>query len=252
MARMWTTAAVLAAFWLGASCSSAHSAELTVYTEHYPPYNFIGEDGTVEGVSTERVRKVLDAAGLDYEIVLLPWSRAILFSTSRDNTLIYTITRTPARENTYDWLVPLADTNFYLYARADDYRTFTTEALQAGEYSAACVSGDLSCDVLDGLGIPSDNITVISDSGTGDFRLVMAGRADVYVSNQAVNPQLRQSEGFHPHATKPVYRVGGGIGFYLAAGKQVSPALRQQIRAAYEKLEQAGEYQKVGDEELAR
>jgi polar amino acid transport system substrate-binding protein len=228
----------------------ARAEDIVVYTEHYPPYNHENDKGEVVGLATKRVRQVLDAAGISYEIRLVPWSRAELYATTRDNTLIYSITRTPGREADYDWLVPLADTNFYLYARADEYRTFTTEGLRAGEFSAACVSGDLSCDVLDGLGIPSGNVTVISDSSTGDFRLVMAGRADVYVSNRAVNPQLRQSEGFHPHATKPVYRVGGGIGFYLAAGKQMPPRQRATIRQAYERLLETGQYQRVSDEEI--
>lgn len=251
MARMWTTAAVLAAFWLGASCSTAHSAELTVYTEHYPPYNFIGKDGTVEGVSTARVRKVLDAAGLDYEIVLLPWSRAVLFATSRDNTLIYTITRTPEREVSYDWLVPLAQPHFYLYVRADDYRDITDSDLRAGKYTAACVSGDLSCDILGWAGVPPQNVTTITDSGTGDFRLVLAGRADLYVSSAAANARLRQSEGFRPDVTKPVRAVGGTVGFYLAAGRQVSPEVRKAIRDSYERLLEAGEYNEISAEEVS-
>lgn len=245
----------LMALCVGAAClvPVAHAEQakgVVVYTEHYPPYNHENEKGEVIGLATDRVRQVLDAAGISYEIRVAPWSRAVLNATTRDNTLIYSITRTPGREADYDWLVPLADSNFYLYARSDDYRNFTTQALQAGEYSAACVSGDLSCDVLNGIGIPAKNITMISDSGTGDFRLVLAGRADVYVSNRTVNPELRQSEGFHPQATKPVYRVGGGIAFYLAAGKQVSPELRQHIREAYERLEEAGVYQRVRDEDL--
>lgn len=247
--RFFTLAIILAATFLA---PSAQAGDVIVYTEHYPPYNHEDDTGEVVGLATERVRQILDTAGVSYEIRLVPWSRAVLYAATRDDALIYSITRTPGREAGYDWLAPLADSNFFLYARADDNRRYTSEALRAGEYSAACVSGDLSCDVLRGLGIPSEKITTISDSGTGDFRLVVAGRADVYVSNRTVNPQLRQSEGFRSDVTKPVYRAGGEIGFYLAAGKQVSSELRQRVRAAYEKLHEAGLYKVVSEEEAAR
>ena len=238
----------LAAWLTAMSPSGSFAEDLIVYTENYPPYNYLDGAGEVQGVSTKRVRQVLDAAGLSYSIRLVPWSRAVLYATTRENTLIYTITRTPSREEVYDWIVPLAQPRFHLYARADDFREVTAEALKAGRFTAACVSGDLSCDILTWAGIPDEQITTISDSGTGDFRAVLAGRADLYVSAPAVNGRLRQSEGFRPDVTKPVRPVGDKVGFFLAAGRQIPAELRARIRESYERLVSDGRYQMISAE----
>ncbi|WP_417450868.1 substrate-binding periplasmic protein [Kordiimonas sp.] len=222
--------------------SPTSSAEVTVYTEDYPPYNYVGDDGTIEGIATAKVRQVLDAAGLDYEIRMVPWSRAVLYAGRQDNALIYTITRTPLREEQYDWLVPVATSNFYLYARADDPRPVTPDALRSGMFSAACVTGDLTCDLLATTGIPEERIVYISDSNTGDFRLVVAGRADLYISELAANSRLRHAGGFDLDVTKPTLRLGGKTGFYLASGKHVSPELRSRIRRSYNRLQAQGRY----------
>ena len=81
---------------------------------------------------------------------------------------------------------------------------------------------------------------------------MVAGRADLYISNRTVNPSLRRSEGYRADVTKPVFRIREQLGFYLAAGKQVSPALRQKVRDSYEALLAAGEYEKASEAELGQ
>ena len=55
---------------------SAWAQYLEVVTEQYPPYNY-EEDGQVKGVGTEVVEEVLKEAGIDYNIKVLPWARAL-------------------------------------------------------------------------------------------------------------------------------------------------------------------------------
>lgn len=215
---------------------AATADDIEVYTEEYPPYNYQDENDQVVGLATEKVRQVLDAAGFNYTIKVVPWRRAMHYATSKDNALIYTITRTPKRERKFDWLVPLADSSFFLFVRTEETRAVTPEALKRGDFSAACVSGDLSCDLISWTGIPEENITRVTNNFTGDFRMVIAGRADIYISDLAVDHRLRAQEGFGGDLTRPVMRLGNKAGFYLAAGVQVSEDIRRRVRAAYEAL----------------
>jgi len=219
--------------------------DLVVYTEEYPPYNFTKEDGTVGGLATENVRQVLDASGLSYDIRLVPWSRAVFNANSEPNALIYTLTRTPVREGDYHWLVPLADSNFYLFVRADEIREVTFEALNAGKFTGACVVNDLSCSLLLIAGMPEKNIIRVPDNVTGDFRMVMAGRADIYISDIDVNRRFRLEHGIDISVTRPAMRFRGDAGFYLASGPRLPEIIRARIRAAYEKLSSDGAYQLV-------
>lgn len=236
-------ASLLAAWFLTAApvCGDP----LIIYTENYPPYSYLGESGVVEGLATVKVRQVMDASGIDYEIRLVPWTRAVQYATTQNNSLIFSITRTPGREAKYDWLVPLADSNFYMFVRADEMRPVTEAALKAGKFTGSCVSNDLGCELFSWTGMPPENVIPVSSTETADFRMVIAGRADIYISDLSVNNRLRISHGFDPNLTKPVMRLTGKTGFYLASGKYVPDAIRAKIKLTYDQLTADGLYRIV-------
>lgn len=242
MAKMMVCGMLAVAGALVAHAVRAAEPDLVVYTESYPPYNFMGDDGAVAGSATEKVRQVLDAAGFTYRFRLMPWPRALLFARTEQNALIFSMTRTPAREAQYDWLVPIADADFRVFKHAGDGRPITFEAIRDGQFSGACVSGDLTCDLLRYIGLPEDRLTLVTNNTTGDFRMVAAGRADIYISEASVNRRLRRQEGFAQDLTIPVMRLEGEYGFYLVAGLHVAPAVRQRVRATYERLKREGRY----------
>lgn len=220
----------------------AFAQDVIVYTENYPPFNYLNEEGEVVGLATENVKQVLEAAELSYDIKLLPWARAMQQVEARDNALIYTITRTPNREQQFHWLVPLAPTNFHVFMRAKDDRIVTKEALRAGEFTGSCISTDLTCELLQWIGLPEDKIFPIAKQTTGDFLMVSAGRADIYVSELAVNKHLRIMNGYDPTITKPVMKFEARTGFYIAGGLKLDEDIKERIRKAYGALLDSGSY----------
>ena len=223
---------------------------LVVYTENYPPFSFAGADGAVDGIATAKVRQLLDEADVDYSFRLLPWARTMHFAQTQDNALIFSLTWTPKREPQFDWLAPLAESNFYLHARADDMRLFSPQTIKSGVYTGTCVANDLGCEFFLWAGMPPANIIPINKSITGDFQMVIAGRADLYISDVTVNTRLRLSHGHDPTLTKPVMKLEGKTGFYLAAGLQVPVAVRGKIKAAYATLQSRRSYKIIPAERL--
>lgn len=224
-----------AAFLLLAS-GVARAEPIIIYTENYPPYNLMGPDGEVVGLATEKVHQVMRSSGLDYEIRLVPWVRAVHFTQNSPNSLIYSLTRTPGREQDYEWLVPLAESNFYVFNRENDTREVTIEAIRSGMFTGACVNNDLGCELFKSLGMPEESIRRVADNETADFRMVVAERADLYISDINVNTRLRISENFDPELTKPAMRLAGKTGFYLAGGKMLDAQTRDTVSQAYEAL----------------
>ncbi|WP_108652436.1 substrate-binding periplasmic protein [Dongshaea marina] len=89
------------------SCSlNSHSEELLVVTENWRPYNY-EEFGEVKGLSTEIVKKVLERAGIKYQIKVYPWARAYRMAQEDKSVMIYTIIRIPTREKLFKWVRPL-------------------------------------------------------------------------------------------------------------------------------------------------
>jgi len=79
--------------------SAANAQHLRVVTENWPPYNFFNQNDQIVGSSTEVVRAVLEKAGFSYSIEVYPWARSYSIAQNNSNVLIYTILRTPFREN---------------------------------------------------------------------------------------------------------------------------------------------------------
>lgn len=241
---LWRQYCVIAALVVSMS-PKAWAEPLVVYTENYPPFSFTNTDGIVAGGATANVRQILDVAGVDYTIRLLPWARAMRMAKSDSNALIFSLVRTPKREERFDWLAPLAESGFYLQARADDTRTFTPETIKSGIYTGSCIANDLACEFFLWTGMPTENIVPVHISLTGDFQMVVAGRADLYISDMSVSIALRRARGIDPSLTKPVMKLGGKAGYYLAAGKQVPQEVRDKIKAAHARLVSLGAYNVV-------
>lgn len=80
-----------------------HPQKILIVTEELPPFNYT-VDGRPTGVATELMKEILAQTGLDYEIRFMPWARAYATARSRKNTIIYSIKRTPSREEEFIWL----------------------------------------------------------------------------------------------------------------------------------------------------
>ncbi|WP_262689676.1 substrate-binding periplasmic protein [Kordiimonas aestuarii] len=112
--------------------AEAADDDVTVYTEEFPPYNY-SEQGNAVGLATAKVRQVLGEARLNYKIRVVPWPRAMQRALSEDNAFIFTIARTPEREDTFDWIVPIAKSEFHLYVRKGEAGRATEHAIRVGE-----------------------------------------------------------------------------------------------------------------------
>lgn len=91
----------------------------TLVTEEQPPMNYLDvETGTVRGISTELVRAIMEKAGYDYHIQLMPWNRGFRRALQDKNTCIFTTVRTPSRESQFKWVSPLFSSGWAFYRKA--------------------------------------------------------------------------------------------------------------------------------------
>lgn len=94
---------------LGLLYASLYAQTFTVYTEDLPPYNFLKE-GEVVGSSTQLLKELLARTGHDIDqetIKLVPWARGYHEVKNNKNTIIYSMVRTPERENLFKWVGPI-------------------------------------------------------------------------------------------------------------------------------------------------
>lgn len=103
--------------------------KLQVVTESLPPYQ-IEENDIVYGVTVDKVRTLFDDLGVRPEIQVMPWARAYRTALTKPNTVIFSMVRTPAREDKFHWLGVVAKTKTFLISmghRSDIKITFLSD-----------------------------------------------------------------------------------------------------------------------------
>lgn len=75
----------------------------TIYTSYMQPV--VLDDPERPGLAYEIVTELFKIAGKEYEIIPLPWARAQHMVQNTPESLIFPFSRTPTRENFYEWRV---------------------------------------------------------------------------------------------------------------------------------------------------
>ncbi|WP_231291109.1 MULTISPECIES: ABC transporter substrate-binding protein [unclassified Thioalkalivibrio] len=180
--------ALLAAGMLLAAPLSANS--LTLTTESYPPFNFETEAGDLDGISVRVMDVLLEVAGVDAEIRLLPWSRAYAEAQSEPGTCVFSTTRTPEREDLFTWVGPLVENQWHAFvlegAEVNASSLRDLERYRVGGYRDDAVALH-----VERQGIPVDT----APNDRLNARKLAANRIDVWVSGEHLAPWYARQEG---------------------------------------------------------
>lgn len=94
----------------------SQDAQLKVVTTEYPPYSYTDETGSVSGISTAIVSALPTKLNVDVPIHSYPWSMAYRTALEKKNTLIYSMVRTPEREELFEWVGVIVQGASFLYS----------------------------------------------------------------------------------------------------------------------------------------
>ncbi|WP_082353061.1 substrate-binding periplasmic protein [Pseudoalteromonas sp. R3] len=159
--------------------------QLHVVTEQWVPYNFINQHGEVDGRATQKVREVLDTAGISYEILVFPWTRAMKIAQTQPNTMIYSIFRTSDREAKFEWACPLLrpvkEHLFRLTSREDIQLDSLDDAKR---YITALVRGSVVHEYLLSKGFKGGVNLDVSADPSSLIKKLLAGRVDFLITTE--------------------------------------------------------------------
>jgi polar amino acid transport system substrate-binding protein len=178
-----------AALLLAASAGAA-PPHLFMNTEHTPPSSMM-VDGEVSGFATEKMRVMLQRAGIQSTFMMMPWKRAYLLAQTRNDTCVYSTTRTPEREAQFKWVGPTHANDWTLFGRADRKLKLTTiedaRGMRIGAYN-----GDVRGEALIADGY---NVDVVQNN-ISNPRKLMNDRIDLWVTSLRIGTTLSAEEGY--------------------------------------------------------
>jgi len=220
---------------LAGLCSAAPAVtypHLTITTESAPPSSML-VNGQVTGFTAEKIRLVMDRAGISYEIEMLPWKRAYFLAQTQADTCVYSTTRIPEREAMFKWIGPTHENDWTLFGRADrDYHLATLE--DARNYRIGGALGDVRSESLVAQGYIVDTVS----DRLSNPRKLLVKRIDLWVTSLRVGGALVAENGWGKELV-PVLTFRR-TEQYLACNNGVPDALVAKMNAALRSMQGEG------------
>lgn len=214
---------------------------LTFITEHYPPYNYVDE-GELKGSSVDILKAILQHAGSNIEatdIRVLPWARGYDTTLLTPGTVLFSTTRTSAREDLFQWVGPLAAGRVVLLARKDSNISIENlEALQNGNFSMVVIGEDIGAQKLLEAGVNADRMhTAVNNESA--MNMLVANRVSLWAYGEDVAHWLLRKHGHDPEDFETVYVLSQDP-LYFAVNRETDSAVVELLQQILDDLRAQG------------
>jgi len=226
-----------------ASVMQANAADrtpLTLFTEAYPPLNFM-EGGEITGCATEVVREILRRTGDAGEIRLVSWEEGYKAVSEQPNTALYSTAMTAERKNRFQWVGPIGvlDTNFYArrgsgigIATLDDARKVGAISVVTDYYSEQ----ELRKEEFANLRAFADEETVL--------RKMLDGETQMFVGGNVVMPALLEKAGAKAEDVEAVFTLSTDL-TYVAFSQAVPAAVVDRWQRTLNEMKTDGTFRRI-------
>jgi polar amino acid transport system substrate-binding protein len=182
---------------LSFSAIASEKERFRIVTEEWRPYNYTNELGEIEGLATEKVKRIMAALNIEYSMHSYPWTRLMHVASSQPNTIIFSIFRTPERENRFQWACPLTGpVKAYLYKLKKRQDLQLDKLEQAKKYTIALNRADSVHEILLQQGFEDGKHLELSSEQGASIRKLYSGRVDFIVGSQWQIGESVKAQGF--------------------------------------------------------
>jgi polar amino acid transport system substrate-binding protein len=234
MPAMRTIATLLSS--LALVCGLGNAQPLTILTEDAPPLQFIGTDGQLTGYAVEVVREIQRRVGNKDEIKMLPWARAYQMALTEPNVALFLMSRTGDRNALFQWIGPLVDTEYGLYAKADSPLRLRTLEDAKKLRRIGVYRDDVRDQMLTKAGFT--NLDRVNNN-TANVQKLMSGRIDLYASSSVDYGNEAVEAGFRPADLKLILPFSKSQ-LYVAVSLGTPAPVVNAWEAAFKAMRQDG------------
>jgi polar amino acid transport system substrate-binding protein len=209
--------------------------QLTIITEDYPPYNYLHE-GQITGHAVALLLAASQLAGSPIQradIDVKPWARGYHEVLNGSRSLLFSTSRSPAREHLFKWAGPIVEEHIALVAKKS--RQFQVSSVaQLKTLRFGVVREDVSSHYLQPLGLAPSQIAQ-GNNVVSIARMLQADRIDIWpVAPDTANIILAKVN-LNPDDYEVVAYLKSSA-LHYAFSKDVDDALVAQLQAALDQL----------------
>lgn len=208
-----------------------HAGPLRILTENLPPLNYV-KDGVLVGPNVEMVREIQRRIGSTEEIQVYPWARAYQIALEEENVVLFGVSHTPARENKFKWVGPLATKRDILVARKGSNLVINSLVDAKKVHRIGVLRHDTKEEFLKMHGFT--NLEPVSDERK-NARKLMLGRIDLWVFKKPGLKTVCDLAGVDYDAVEEVFHLRQ-TRVDIAFSRQTPEAVVAQWRAAFDAM----------------
>lgn len=235
-----TVCKLIAGFLFILSSVTVIAEELTVVTEDWPPYNYMTESG-VAGIATDIVKATLAKAEISIQnntIELLPWARAYRQSLDKKNVLIYTILRTPEREELFYWIGPIVPSQPFHFYKHRDSLCRVEHLEDAKKYQIGVLRNSIDEQFLSSHHFPEKSINPIYSQNL-NMKKLLKDHLDLIIDSDETLRMRCDSMNLDYNEFEQLI-VAFEKEYYMALSRHTSTATVTRINQAFNELAQSG------------
>jgi polar amino acid transport system substrate-binding protein len=169
----------------------AQTETLRLVTHSFPPYSFVDPQTKSEvGISTDKIVEMMHRAGLNYTVEQTSWTRAYQLAMHETATCVFTMIRSPERENLFEWIGPIYQDEWVFFGRSSDTRVFKNledlRPYRMGSYKSS----------QSGIELQEAGYKVeFANDNADNFRLLINGRIDYWMTAETFGDYIAQTQG---------------------------------------------------------
>ena len=225
----------------------ANDAKIKVYTETYPPFN-MEQNGILTGVSSDILNAMYQEMGLSKEyqkIKIVPWARGYKIVQKKKDTMLFSTTRSKARETMFKWVGPIYTTKQDILAL--NYNNVKIDKLDdLNNYKVGAILGWATTDYLLNHGVKKENIEIYvgKDASNKGFNKLNTNQIDCFIYNQNAIQYDKYLLKVLASNYKTVYRIEQDK-LYYAFNKNTDDKIISKWQKALDKVKKSGKYQTI-------
>ena len=234
--------------------ASVHAAaeplpQLSIYTEHYEPYNFIDQTeqpAKLREIGVELLEDMLARVGAkqtrtDFRVVTL--ENGFKAVEQKRNSVLFSIARTDERENNFKWVCPIDQLRTQLVGlKSRDLTLNNDDDLK--NYDIGTIKGDVGEELLKKAGIPQSRLSYGNEYN--NLNKLINGQTDLYVVSMDNVASSCKNRSCDVSQFEPVYTLKVTDLCY-AINKATADSVVTQLQSALDELRDKGRVKALKD-----
>ncbi len=229
----------------------SRGVQLIVGTAHEPPLNYTdaankqdASGADVKGFSPDVVREILARTGHQAQVRITSWERSYAALQTEPNAVLFTMARTPSRENQFHWVGPLVHSNAVLFVKKGSGVTVKSLYEARKLPSIAVIKGDSKEEFLRGKDFR--NLDYSPDWATA-FRKLLEGKVSALVMTDMDLPTTARDAGLDPADFEPVYELFVNR-LYIGMSKRTDQAVVRSWQDALDAMKRDGTFLRLAEQ----